>query len=164
MEIHRLSSRLAGKHKALQTWGSPLLLALAGLAYSFSSYPQLSFVEIFYGTQLTLGAYLLHKRGQRLEELRYDKDYLYRKQEGQEELIPLTAIHNVELKTFFGGYQIDFYTAVGPGSSLLFLPSALYPLNFRSQDQKIERFKLAIQRAKQAASTSEQPQLANFTA
>ena len=147
--MERLSSRLANRHKWIQTWLSPTLIIIGAIIFILSNFdsskplPTLNIAVL-----LGIAAYTIHLRGRKLQEVSYDNSNIYIRQNQQEEIIPLSSIKNVELKSLFGGYQVDFYQINGQAGHILFLPSSWYPLNFRSQDKKVEEFRVAIAKAK----------------
>lgn len=104
----------------------------------------------YYSAMAIFFAYTLHRRGRKLSKLAYDHENLCLAEGTQEEIIPLWQVKQVELTTLNGGYRIDFHPGACQHDYLLFLPSFWYPLNFKKQDAKIERFRESIYQAKRA--------------
>jgi hypothetical protein len=153
MEAIRLSSRLAGRHKGLQTFVYPLIVVLGWSTLAPTVLTDRNWFFLLYWSFFILFlAYKLHSRGKKLRQLYYDQENLYVQEKGQEEIIPLWQVRNVTLTSLNGGYRIDLNKAASAHDYILFLPSFWYPLNFKKQDARVERFQQAILAAKKTYS------------
>jgi hypothetical protein len=91
---------------------------------------------------------ILWRMSNKLQRISFDDRFAYIQLKGQELLIPLENIRDVELKTMFGTYEITLYTPEQLGDKFYFKVSLLYPLNHKSKETLIDRFWAAIERAK----------------
>lgn len=83
-----------------------------------------------------------------LKVISHDGEYLYIKEKGQEEMLPLRAIKKVELKTMGGRWEIHFHPSYTGREKVVFLPSLLYPLNFKKVERRINDFHEIIDQAR----------------
>ena len=155
MKTLRLSSRIAGRHKVLQTYVYPALVVAVWLVIALVYYldeeklPDLIYISLWVAAL----AYMLHNRGKKLYPLAYDQESLYLQHDGQEEIIPLWQINGIELTNLNGGYRIDFNNNYNTVGQVLFLPSFWYPLNFKKMDAKVAAFEKAVWAAKKRRTT-----------
>lgn len=84
----------------------------------------------------------------RLQNLSFDSDFAIVQMKGQELLIPLENIKDVELVSLAGTYRVTLYQPEQLGDTFYFKVSLLYPLNHRRKEALIDRFWAAIRRAK----------------
>lgn len=98
-----------------------------------------------------------------LKVVSHDGDYLYIKEKGQEEVLPLTAIKTVKLKTIGGRWEIHFHPSYTGREKVVFLPSLLYPLNYKKVESRIDDFHEVIDQARKRSSeaTEADPALAS---
>lgn len=108
-------------------------------------------MKLFNSINAILFSYILWKRGQLLKPMSYDSEYLYIREGKQEEVIPLHAIARIELKTLGGGWDIYFKPGYTPRESLIFIPSLLYPLNFKKIEARVDAFEKTFRQAKEKA-------------
>ncbi len=79
----------------------------------------------------------------------FDDDYLYVLLKGQDILIPLENIKEVDIKTVGGVYEVELYSAEQLGKTFYFKPSLLYPFNYKKKDDQVNILRRNINRAQQ---------------
>ncbi len=94
------------------------------------------------------GAFLLIRMTAKFEELQFDNEFLYVFRKKQDILIPLENIESVEIQSLGGVYKVNLYHAEQLGKEFYFKTSLLYPLNYQSKDELVNRLRAAIERAK----------------
>lgn len=134
------------------------LLSLVAVTISLVVYYSLRMKASFSGllplAHVVVFSYILLKRTQLLKEVSYDQEFLYIKEKKQEEVIPLTAIKNVELKTMGGRWKVNFHPAYTSREKVTFLPSLLYPMNYKKVEKRIDVFHQAIAIARKNSSNT----------
>ena len=86
---------------------------------------------------------------QKVYRVEFDDDHLYVIKKGQDTLIPLENIKDVEIVSMGGVYRVDLYSPEDFGAKLYFKPSLLYPFNFKKKDALVNVLRSNIERAKQ---------------
>ncbi len=87
---------------------------------------------------LVWGWFRMNRNVHRVE---FDEEYLYVIQKGQDFLIPLENIKEVDIKTLGGVYEVELYQAEQLGLRFYFKPSLLYPFNYKKKDELVNGFK-----------------------
>jgi hypothetical protein len=77
----------------------------------------------------------------------FDEDHLYVIQKGQDILIPLENIKEVDIKTIGGVYEVELYSAEQLGKRFYFKPSLLYPFNYKKKDDLVNVLRRNINQA-----------------
>ncbi len=93
---------------------------------------------------LTYGWIRINRNVYRVE---FDEKYLYVILGGQDILIPLENIKEVEIKTLGGVYEVELYTAEQLGKKFYFKPSLLYPFNYKKKDALVNVLRKSINQA-----------------
>jgi len=76
-----------------------------------------------------------------IKHVEFDRRFLYVTESGFDVVVPLDNIKKVEIKNMGGIYKITFFDPIQSGQSLFFKPSLIYPLDFKKQDEKVNRLK-----------------------
>jgi hypothetical protein len=116
------------------------------VVYSFSSKGWLMLIG--QSALAGYGAFLLIRMTAKFEELQFDNEFLYVFRKKQDILIPLENIESVEIQSLGGVYKVNLYHAEQLGKEFYFKTSLLYPLNYQSKDELVNRLRAAIERAK----------------
>lgn len=95
---------------------------------------------------LVWGWFRMNRNVHRVE---FDEEYLYVIQKGQDFLIPLENIKEVDIKTLGGVYEVELYQAEQLGLRFYFKPSLLYPFNYKKKDELVNVLRRNINRAQQ---------------
>jgi len=103
-----------------------------------------SLFNVFYFGFFTYGWLRINRNVHRVE---FDEDYLYVILRGQDMLIPLENIKEVDIKTLGGVYEVELYTAEQLGKKFYFKPSLLYPFNYKKKDFLVNVLRTNINRA-----------------
>lgn len=82
-----------------------------------------------------------------VHRVEFDDEFLYVIQEGQDILIPLENIKEVDIKTLGGVYEVELYQAEQLGKKFYFKPSLLYPFNFKKKDALVNVLRSNINKA-----------------
>jgi hypothetical protein len=133
--IKSLSTRYLGFYK------NSVLVLLVGLMSFFLYAAVQAFIEdrlyvspvttsLYFGF-LTYGWIRINRNVHRVE---FDEEYLYVILRGQDILIPLENIKEVDIKTLGGVYEVELYNAEQLGKKFYFKPSLLYPFNYNKKD------------------------------
>lgn len=93
--------------------------------------------------------YLWFRMNRNVHRVEFDEDYLYVIQKGQDILIPLENIKEVDIKTMGGVYEVELYAAEQLGKKFYFKPSLLYPFNYKEKDTQVNILRRNINRAQQ---------------
>lgn len=125
-----------------------VLVLLVGLAAffafhsinAFSSLPIASFYFLF----LIYGWIRINRNVHRVE---FDDEFLYVILKGQDMVIPLENIKEVDIKSLGGVYEVELFTAEQLGKKFYFKPSLLYPFNFKKKDALVNVLRSNINRA-----------------
>lgn len=80
--------------------------------------------------------------------IEYDSEFLYVFESGYEVVIPLRNIKRIDIRNFGGIYEVSLFDPIQSGYSVLFMPSLIYPLDFRKQDEKVNMLRRFIQKAR----------------
>lgn len=78
----------------------------------------------------------------------FDDQFLFVILKGQDILIPLENIKEIEIKTLGGVYEVELFTAEQLGKKFYFKPSLLYPFNFKKKDALVNVLRKNIEQAK----------------
>lgn len=78
----------------------------------------------------------------------FDDEFLYVLQRGQDLLIPLENVKDIEMKTLGGMWRVDLFYTDAIGDHFYFKPSLLYPLNYKSKDALVNFLWQKIEAAK----------------
>ncbi len=84
----------------------------------------------------------------RVFPVEFDDEFLYILKKGQDLLIPLENIKDIEMKTLGGMWRVDLLYADVIGDHFYFKPSLLYPLNYKSKDALVNLLWKKIEVAK----------------
>ncbi|MBS1489258.1 MAG: hypothetical protein JSS93_01915 [Bacteroidetes bacterium] len=84
----------------------------------------------------------------KLYHVEFDEEFLYVIQKGQDMLVPLENIKDIELKTMIGHWEITFYNPEQLGDKIYFKPSLLYPFNSKKKDELVNVLWRNINKAK----------------
>lgn len=77
--------------------------------------------------------YLWIRMNRNVHRVEFDHEFLYVIQKGQDILIPLENIKEVDIKTLGGVYEVELFRAEQLGKKFYFKPSLLYPFNFKKE-------------------------------
>lgn len=83
----------------------------------------------------------------------FDDDYLYVLLKGQDLLIPLENIKDVNLISLGGVYRVDLFAKDQIGDKFYFKPSLLYPFNHKKKERVVDLLWKKIQEAKKKPMT-----------
>jgi hypothetical protein len=83
-----------------------------------------------------------------LKSISYDDSSVYYEKKGFEVQIPFEEIKDIEIKTLTGIYNINLYQPSQDGKKIPFKMSMWYPLNFKTQDEKVNVLRDKIERYK----------------
>jgi hypothetical protein len=119
---------------------------LAAQTYMDGRYYYSSFFNVLYFGFFVYGWIRINRNVHRVE---FDEDYLYVIQQGQDILIPLENIKDVDIKTLGGVYEVELYSAEQLGKTFYFKPSLLYPFNYKRKDDQVNILRRNINRAQQ---------------
>jgi hypothetical protein len=78
----------------------------------------------------------------------FDDEFLYVLSRGQDLLIPLENIKDIEMKSLGGVWRVELFYADVMGDHFYFKPSLLYPLNYKSKDALVNLLWKKIEIAK----------------
>ena len=125
-----------------------VLVLLIGLAafFAFNSISAFSSLPIasFYFLFLIYGWIRINRNVHRVE---FDDEFLYVILKGQDMVIPLENIKEVDIKSLGGVYEVELFTAEQLGKKFYFKPSLLYPFNFKKKDALVNVLRSNINRA-----------------
>jgi hypothetical protein len=93
--------------------------------------------------------YLWIKMNRNVHRVEFDDEFLYVILKGQDILIPLENIKDVDIKTLGGVYEVELYQAEQLGKKFYFKPSLLYPFNFKKKDALVNVLRSNINKAYQ---------------
>ena len=93
--------------------------------------------------------YPLFRTYRRIKPVEFDRKFLYVTELGFDILVPLDNIKEVEIKTLGGIYKVTFFDPIQSGREILFKPSLIYPLDFKNQDEKVNKLRAYAWSAKQ---------------
>ncbi len=82
-----------------------------------------------------------------VHQVEFDDEFLYVIQKGQDILIPLENIKEVDIKSLGGVYEVELFNAEQLGKKFYFKPSLLYPFNFKKKDTLVNVLRSNINKA-----------------
>jgi signal transduction histidine kinase len=93
--------------------------------------------------------YLWIRMNRNVHRVEFDEEFLFVILKGQDILIPLENIKDVDIKTLGGVYEVELYQAEQLGKKFYFKPSLLYPFNYKKKDDQVNILRRNIDRAQQ---------------
>lgn len=146
--ISSLSTRYLGFYK------NSVLVILIGFVGFLVFAGVSSFLESgrYFNTITTIGYTLFFAYGwirinRNVHRVEFDDEFLYVLQKGQDILIPLENIKEVEIKSLGGVYEVELYNPEQLGKKFYFKPSLLYPFNFKKKDALVDILRRNINKA-----------------
>jgi hypothetical protein len=103
-----------------------------------------SVFNVLYIAFLVYGWIRINRNVHRVE---FDEEYLYVILRGQDMLIPLENIKEVDIKSIGGVYEVELYTPEQLGDKFYFKPSLLYPFNYKKKDDLVNVLRKNINKA-----------------
>jgi hypothetical protein len=82
-----------------------------------------------------------------VHRVEFDDEFFYVIQKGQDILIPLENIKEVDIKSLGGVYEVELFNAEQLGKTFYFKPSLLYPFNYKRKDALVNILRSNINRA-----------------
>lgn len=82
-----------------------------------------------------------------VHRVEFDEDYLYVILRGQDMLIPLENIKEIDIKSLGGVYEVELFAAEQLGKKFYFKPSLLYPFNYKKKDERVNVLRKNINKA-----------------
>lgn len=147
--INSLSTRYLGFYK------NSVLIFLIGLAVFLLG---VKVEEILagehWGSTIFMFGYILFliygwiRMNRNVYRVEFDDQFLFVILKGQDILIPLENIKEIEIKTLGGVYEVELFTAEQLGKKFYFKPSLLYPFNFKKKDALVNVLRKNIEQAK----------------
>ncbi len=98
-----------------------------------------------------------------LKNISYDASSVYYEKEGFEVQIPFEDIKDIEIKTLTGIYTINLYRPAQDGKEISFKMSLWYPLNFKKQDEIVNKLRDRIERYKRTLPEKNLAGLSSFS-
>jgi hypothetical protein len=146
--INSLSTRYLGFYKNSVLI---LLIVLAGFLI-FNSISSFLITGRYFNSILTVGYMLFLIYGwirinRNVYRVEFDDEFLYVLQKGQDILIPLENIKEVEIKSLGGVYEVELFNPEQLGKKFYFKPSLLYPFNFKRKDALVDILRSNINKA-----------------
>jgi hypothetical protein len=146
--INSLSTRYLGFYKnsvLVLLIGFVGFLVFAGFRWFLESGRYFnSIATIGYTLFLMYGWFRINHNVYRVE---FDDEFLYVLQPGQDILIPLENIKEVEIKSLGGVYEVELFNPEQLGKKFYFKPSLLYPFNFKKKDALVDILRSNINKA-----------------
>ncbi|HPW64394.1 MAG TPA: hypothetical protein PLJ13_19035 [Cyclobacteriaceae bacterium] len=144
--IKSLSTRYLGfyKNSVLVVLVGLLCFLLYMMVSSLINGRRISWFGFLY---LPFAIYLWIRMNRNVYRVEFDEDHLYVIQKGQDILIPLENIKEVDIKTIGGVYEVELYSAEQLGKRFYFKPSLLYPFNYKKKDDLVNILRRNINRA-----------------
>ena len=146
--VKSLSTRYLGFYK-----NSVLVLALGFISLFLFTALQ-AFLEgkhyfssVFNALYFGLLSYGWIRINRNVHRVEFDEEFLYVILRGQDLLIPLENIKDVDIKTIGGVYEVELYNAEQLGDKFYFKPSLLYPFNFKKKDALVNVLRKNINKA-----------------
>lgn len=146
--INSLSTRYLGFYK------NSILVLLIGLAgfLIFNSISSFLITGRYFNSITTIGYALFLIYGwirinRNVHRVEFDDEFLYVLQKGQDILIPLENIKEVEIKSLGGVYEVELFNPEQLGKKFYFKPSLLYPFNFKKKDALVDILRSNINKA-----------------
>jgi len=146
--IKSLSTRYLGFYK-----NSVLILLIGVVCFFLFGTIRLVIVDGHYLNSLFTTAYWSFfiygwiRINRNVHQVEFDKDFLYVIQKGQDILIPLENIKEVDIKSLGGVYEVELFNAEQLGKKFYFKPSLLYPFNFKKKDALVNVLRSNINKA-----------------
>ncbi len=113
-----------------------------------------SFLESgrYFNSITTIGYFLFFIYGwirinRNVHQVEFDDEFLYVLQKGQDILIPLENIKEVDIKSLGGVYEVELFNPEQLGKKFYFKPSLLYPFNFKKKDALVDILRSNINKA-----------------
>jgi hypothetical protein len=146
--INSLSTRYLGFYKNSVLI---LLILLAGFLI-YNSISSFLITGRYFNSILTVGYMLFLIYGwirinRNVHRVEFDDEFLYVLQKGQDILIPLENIKEVEIKSLGGVYEVELFNPEQLGKKFYFKPSLLYPFNFKKKDAQVDILRSNINKA-----------------
>jgi signal transduction histidine kinase len=91
--------------------------------------------------------YLWFRMNRNVHRVEFDEEYLYVILRGQDLLIPLENIKEVDIKSLGGVYEVELYAPEQLGTKFYFKPSLLYPFNYKRKDDLVNVLRKYINQA-----------------
>jgi hypothetical protein len=142
---------LSTRYLAFYKWGVGsiiltviLLIVIYEINWFKESKNGLLFWPFYYGYFL----YLWWNVNKRVYHVEFDSDFMYVAQKGQDLLIPLENIRDVNLVSMGGVYRVDLYATELFGDTFYFKPSLLYPFNHKKKEALVDVLWANIEKAK----------------
>jgi hypothetical protein len=82
-----------------------------------------------------------------VHRVEFDDEFLYVLQKGQDILIPLENIKEVEIISLGGVYEVELFNPEQLGKKFYFKPWLLYPFNFKKKDALVDILRSNINKA-----------------
>jgi len=146
--IKSLSTRYLGFYKnsvfVLSLGFISFFLFIAVRAYLEGKYFYNSLFYAFYFGFLSYGWIRINRNVHRVE---FDEEFLYVILRGQDLMIPLENIKEVDIKSLGGVYEVELYSPEQLGNKFYFKPSLLYPFNFKKKDALVNVLRKNINKA-----------------
>lgn len=141
----------------LRFYKNSVVVILIGVVCFFIIANTLSFIESgrfqlnnwFVTGYFIFFVYLWIKMNRNVHRVEFDDEFLYVILKGQDMLIPLENIKDVDIKTLGGVYEVELYQAEQLGKKFYFKPSLLYPFNFKKKDALVDVLRRNINLAQQ---------------
>lgn len=146
--INSLSTRYLVFYK------SSVLVILIGFMFFFVFAGINSFLEngryfntIFTAAYMSFFIFGWIRINRNVHRVEFDDEFLYVLQKGQDILIPLENIKEVEIKSLGGVYEVELFNPEQLGKKFYFKPSLLYPFNFKKKDALVDILRSNINKA-----------------
>ncbi|MBN8653489.1 MAG: hypothetical protein J0L67_18820 [Cytophagales bacterium] len=148
--IKSLSTRYLGFYKMSVLF--VLLIVMAFLVWgSYISYQKSGrwFMNIYTTIYISFIAWGWVRINRNVHQVEFDDDFLYVILKGQDIIIPLENIKDVDIKTLGGVYEVELFQGEQLGKKFYFKPSLFYPFNFKKKDELVNVLRRNINRAYQ---------------
>lgn len=119
--------------------------------FCYLVYSQFKMFDISFFILPIIWSFVIYKYfliNSKLYHVEFDEEFLYVIQKGQDMLVPLENIKDIELKTMIGHWEITFYNPEQLGDKIYFKPSLLYPFNSKKKDELVNVLWRNINKAK----------------
>jgi hypothetical protein len=143
-KLIRVSSRFLGPFRwVLYVAYVVMFSGIAVASFRHSTFFGLS-QSMVYGYFL----FALMRATSKLERVSFDDQFLYVYRKELDMVIPLENIESVEITSLGGRYKVNLYNPEQLGKEFYFKTSLLYPLNYRSMDERVNQLRRNIDKAK----------------
>lgn len=146
--IKSLSTRYLGFYKN----SVPVIIILVLAIFSYWGLKSIrengnwfSIVQVIVWMILTVVAW--YRANNKVHRVEFDDEFLYVIQKGQDILIPLENIKEVDIKSVGGVYEVELFNAEQLGKTFYFKPSLLYPFNYKKKDALVNILRNNINKA-----------------